>query len=192
MEEKTRAFIAIELEPEIKSIIFSFENKLIPNCPSGLRWVNAHQLHLTLKFLRDITPHQVEQISKAISQVANENHTFTLKLAGTGAFPNWRNPRTLWISINKSEALTSLFKQLEADLTMFGFLPDVKSFSPHLTLCRVSDHLDPRLIQPLQKEFEAFTVITLPPWKVHEMVFFKSQLKPGGPIYTPITKYILK
>jgi len=123
MEEKTRAFIAIELEPEIKSIIHTFESKLIPKSPSGLRWVKTDQIHLTLKFLGDINKHQVELISKAISQVANENHAFNLNLAGTGVFPNWRNPRTLWIGLKKSEPLPRLFQQLDAEIAKLGFSP---------------------------------------------------------------------
>ncbi|PKN98473.1 MAG: RNA 2',3'-cyclic phosphodiesterase [Chloroflexi bacterium HGW-Chloroflexi-5] len=192
MENKIRAFIAIELDAENKTTIESFAASVKAKAPSGLRWVKADLLHLTLKFLGDITPIQVEQTSRAISRVIIDYHPFTLQFAGTGAFPNWRNPRTLWMGINKNETLTSLFRQLDAELTLLGFLAEVKPFSPHLTLCRVSDHFDPRLVQPLQKDFDAFSTTPLLPWKVHEVIFFKSLIQPGGPIYTPISKHGLK
>lgn len=192
MEEKIRAFIAIELNPEIKAVLNSFENEIKPKGPPGLRWVKPDQLHLTLKFLGDITPAQVNQLSQVITKVVINNLSFTLQITGAGAFPNWRNPRTLWIGINKSDALTSLFKQLDAEIATLGFSVEGKPFSPHLTLCRVSDYVDPLKVHPLQKEFDAIPITSLPEWKVNEVVFFKSRLQPGGSVYTPISKHGLK
>jgi len=192
MEEKLRAFIAIELDPELKGVVNTFESGLKTTEPPGLRWVKAECLHLTLKFLGDITNTQSQEVTRAISRVAIENPPFELQFTATGAFPNWRNPRTLWIGLKKSSELTILFQQLDASLGSLGFFPEDKPFSPHLTLCRVSDTADPRLVQPLQKKFDAFPASTLPSWKVNEIVFFKSVLKPGGPIYTPLSRHNLK
>jgi 2'-5' RNA ligase len=192
MEDKLRSFIAIELDPEIKAVINRFENEIKPKAPSGLRWVKPDQLHLTLKFLGDITLMQVDSLSGAISRVAAENHTFTLQVRGTGAFPNWRKPRTLWVGINQSDDLTSLFRQLDTEIGTLGFSPEGKPYSPHLTLCRVSDYVDPLMVIPLQKAFDVFAATSLPAWRVNEVVFFKSRLQPGGPVYTPISKHGLK
>ena len=85
MEEKTRAFIAVELEPEIKSIIHAFESKVIPKSPSGLRWVKTDLIHITLKFLGDTSPANLEILKKIISseasryspiQIQGSNHSF--------------------------------------------------------------------------------------------------------------------
>jgi len=192
MEEKLRAFIAIELAPEHKGIIASFESGLKSTEPPGLRWVKAELLHLTLKFLGVITQSQAQEVSQAISRVTDENHPFQLQFTGTGAFPNWRSARTLWMGLNKSSELAVLFQQLDAALGTLGFFPEDKPFSPHLTVCRVSDTADPRKVQQLQKEFDAFPTSSLPLWKVNEVVFFKSVLKPGGPIYTPISRHNFK
>ena len=192
MEDKLRAFIAIELAPELKGTIASFESGLKTTEPPGLRWVKPDLLHLTLKFLGDITQTQAQEVSRAISRVVVDNHPFQLQFIGSGAFPNWRKARTLWMGLNKSIELDSLFQQLDAALGELGFFPEDKPFSPHLTVCRVSDTADPRKVQQLQKGFDAFPASTLPLWKVNEVVFFKSVLKPGGPIYTPISKHILK
>jgi len=191
MEDKLRAFIAIELDPEIKKFINVFESELKTKSPSGLRWVKVDQLHLTLKFLGDITAPQVEAVSQTINRVVGENHSFQLQVEGTGAFPNWRNPRTLWIGLNKNNELNLLFQQLDVALTSLGFTPEGKPFSPHLTLCRVSDYVDPRMVQPLQKAFEDFHVSSLPTWRIKEVVFFKSLLQPGGPVYTPLSRHVL-
>lgn len=192
MEEKLRAFITIELDPEIKRVVQSFESGLKAKSPPGLRWVKTDQLHLTLKFLGDISPTQTQEVSQAISRIAADNHPFALQIEGTGAFPNWRNPRILWIGLDKSSELHVFFQQLESALESLGFTPEGKPFSPHLTLCRVSDRVDPRMIQPLQKEFDAYPVSSLSPWRVSEVVLFKSVLQPGGPIYTPLSRHTLK
>jgi RNA 2',3'-cyclic 3'-phosphodiesterase len=192
MEDKLRSFIAIELDPVIKTFIHTFESDLKPNSPSGLRWVKTDQLHLTLKFLGDISLSQAQEVSQAISCVADDYPPFALNVGGTGAFPNWRNPRILWIGLNKCDELTNLFQQLDAALLKLGFTPEGKPFSPHLTLCRVSDFVDPRMLQPLQKAFDAFPVSSLSPWQVSEVVLFKSVLQPGGPIYSPISRHTLK
>lgn len=192
MTDKLRAFVAIKLDPELKKTINSFEATVKNKAPSGLRWVKADLLHLTLKFLGDITPKEAEELSKILGQVVMNRPPFELQVAGTGAFPNWRNPRTLWVGINKNDKLMSLFQHLDFEIATLGFSPEGKPFTPHLTLCRVSESVDPRTVQPLQKEFEGFSTISLPTWKVNEVVLFKSQLQPGGPIYTPISKHTLK
>ncbi len=192
MADKLRAFVAIELDPELKKLINTFEASAKIKAPSGLRWVKADLLHLTLKFLGDITPTQVEELGKALNRVVANCKPFELQISGTGAFPNWRNARTLWVGINRNDMLTGLFQQLENEFARLGFSPEGKPFSPHLTLCRVSDTVDPRMVQPMQKEFDGFSTISLPTWKVQEVVLFKSQLQPGGPIYTPLSKHALK
>lgn len=192
MEDKIRAFIAIELNNEIKRAINDFEKRLIAIAPSGLRWVKTDQLHLTLKFLGDISQAQSQQVTQSINHLVVENRAFSLEVEGTGVFPNWRNPRTLWIGMKKSNELNTLFQQMETELAALGFSPEGRPFTPHMTLCRVSDTVDPRKVQPLQKEFDAFPVSSLPIWNVSEMVFFKSQLQPGGPIYTPISRHVIK
>lgn len=191
MEDKLRAFIAIELDPDIKGVINSFESGFIAKSPPGLRWVKTDQLHLTLKFLGDISPTQAQEVSQAINRVSSKNQPFALQVGGTGAFPNWRNPRILWIGLDKSSELIGLFQHLEAALEPLGFTPEGKPFTPHLTLCRVSDRVDPRMVQPLQKEFDAFPVSSLSPWHVSEVVLFKSVLQPGGPLYTPVSRHTL-
>lgn len=192
MEEKIRAFVAIELDPKLKAIIVSQENGIKPKGPPGLRWVKPDHLHLTLKFLGDITPAQVIQLSRVINEVVVEYHPFSLQIDGTGAFPNWRNPRTLWIGIKKCNSLNLLFKQLDAKIANLGFSTEGKPFSPHLTLCRVSDYVDTHKVHDLQKDFETIRVSSMPEWNVDEVVLFKSQLQSGGPIYTPISKHPLK
>lgn len=104
---------------------------------SQLRWVPAGALHLTLRFLGEVTPSDVERAADAARVAAAAVSPFSITLAGGGAFPSLREPRVLWVGVADGAALlAALARALEAALVVRGFVPEGRPFQPHLTVAR--------------------------------------------------------
>ena len=56
-----RAFIAIDLPEQIHAALSRDQAAFRKVCPDG-RWTKPESIHLTLKFLGDITDYQVKQV----------------------------------------------------------------------------------------------------------------------------------
>jgi 2'-5' RNA ligase len=73
--------------------------------------------------------------------------------------------------------------QLEASLEKVGFQTEGRSFHPHLTLGRVrSSHGKGALAAKIEKYREE----DVGTFQVERVTLFQSDLKPSGPVYTPL------
>ena len=147
-----RAFIAIELPPEVADALKDLQRRLRQ---SGLKasWVRSENIHLTLKFLGDIAPENVEAISGAIKVVADRHAPFALSVAGLGVFPRVKKARVLWAGLSGGVAgLIELQQDLDAALSICGFERQIKPFRGHLTLARFRQRVDPGKLQSAFQE----------------------------------------
>ena len=63
MESKLiRSFFAIPISPDCRQKINSIEQELKNVFPSGIRWVNTDNLHVTLKFLGEFDSKLIPKI----------------------------------------------------------------------------------------------------------------------------------
>ena len=159
------------------------QNKLRRFIPRA-RWTRAEGVHLTLKFLGDVEENIVSEISSALDDVVSRHQSFVLNLQGVGAFPRLAFPRVLWVGMQHSEELITLHKDIEGGIAPLGFPTEKRSFRGHLTLARLNGERWP---EEWRREFLELSSITdgktLP---VDQVVLFRSDLKPGGAIYTPL------
>jgi len=183
-----RTFIAIDLDPSLKERVALLVQKLSRANPN-VKWIGSDSMHLTLKFLGEISEAQAEEVKAALQAVAGRHHPFELGLKGTGTFPpGSRNPRVLWAGFEPREELTALQAEIEDELARKGFPKEDRPFHPHLTLGRVKSSLD------IQK-----TLLELEGWKEFEfgymgaktVTFFESTLTPEGARYTVLGEYQL-
>jgi 2'-5' RNA ligase len=179
-----RAFIAIELDPQIKKSLGQLVAKLnAKKC--NVRWVKSPGMHLTLKFLGEVSSEKVLEVINVMHSVCKKYKAFPLKLAGTGTFPpGLRKPRVVWVGVDANKSLLHLQKELEEELAKISFPSEKRSYHPHLTLGRVKsgDGLS-SLVDELENERGSeFGEMT-----VDEVVLFKSTLKPSGAEYTHIS-----
>jgi RNA 2',3'-cyclic 3'-phosphodiesterase len=178
-----RSFLAIELPKSILKEIEEVQGDL-KSTHADVRWVNPEKIHLTLKFFGNIEESRIDPIFKSIEEVIRNTLPFSLKVRGVGAFPNLRNPRVIWMGlIDGKEVLASFQRQIDTQLEKIGFQPEDRSFHPHLTLGRMkSSRGKEELVGKIEKhKEEEFGVL-----QVERLVFFKSDLRPTGPIYTPL------
>lgn len=178
-----RTFVAIDLDPEIKSGLSDLVRtlkKLAP--PAGVGWVKDAGMHLTLKFLGEIDEPRVVEVAAAVKTAASSVAAFPLKVRGTGFFPsNPRAPRVLWVGTAADPVLGELFNRLESNLERLGFVREMRPFHPHVTLGRVKSasrlsDVIAEIERNRSTDFGAMTVRTL--------TLFKSVLTPGGAVYS--------
>jgi 2'-5' RNA ligase len=183
-----RSFIAIDLPKETRKTLAAIQEQL-KQSRARVRWVRANSIHLTLKFLGDIHPGQVDDIAAVTAQVVRNEPLLTLCAAGLGAFPNQRNPRVIWVGIDgEVKRLTHIQTRLEHDLVPLGFARERRGFRVHLTLGRVRDKRNRQaLIDAMAElkipEFDSFDVT--------EIILYKSDLRLTGAIYTKLHRMSL-
>src|SRR5512142_1817220 len=95
-----RAFIAAELPPTLQDSIHTATSELRGALGEGLvRWVPAHNVHLTLKFLGDVSTSSLELIKQMMVTEASQFAAFEVQVEGLGCYPNLRRPRVLWVGL---------------------------------------------------------------------------------------------
>jgi len=178
-----RSFISIELPEETIQKLAAIQEEL-KRSRAGVRWVKAGSIHLTLKFLGNILPAQVDEIAAAAAQVVVDEPPIILCAAGLGAFPSYRKPRVIWVGLRgEVERLANIQAGLEKALETLGFAQEGRGFRPHLTIGRVKDR------HRLQSLIEAMSTLELPEFNsfdADEIILYKSDLRPTGAIYTKL------
>lgn len=182
-----RAFIAIDLSPELKQrldeVLVQLRQRL---AGTPIRWVSVTQMHVTLKFLGDVPPTGMEAIQAALSAQAAACPIFDLTVAGLGAFPNVRRARVLWTGVQAPPALISLQAGIDTATARLGYASEERAFSPHLTLGRVEREAGPQPLQRIQQLLETWHIASLGTVTIDKVRLYRSDLRPGGPIYTPL------
>lgn len=182
-----RAFIAIELPPSLQNAIERQTARLRQAVgDESVRWVPAFNLHLTLKFLGNIPPAHVEFLKQSLIQTAAAHPPFDLQIGGIGAFPNAKAPRVLWAGIHAPAELTSLQKSVEAGATRLGYEREARPFSPHLTLGRVRQNASAENLQKIRAALEKLQIGHIGSARVETVHLYKSELNPGGSVYTKL------
>ena len=180
-----RAFIAVEIPTKIHKEIESQTAPLRDSLNASLvRWVPTGNIHLTLKFLGDISSANVEKLIQNISAEASQHPAFEIQFRGLGVFPNPKRPRVLWIGIQAPAGLEALQSQLEAATAKLGYPVEKRPFSPHLTIGRVKQPVSLADIQRIRTALEETQVGALGSTTVNAVHLFKSELKPTGAVYT--------
>jgi len=180
-----RAFIAIDLTHEIRQrldeVILAFKKQLdrVP-----VRWVPAINIHLTLKFLGDVSLANLEILTEMLRTESSSHHPFEISVGGSGAFPNSRRPRVVWVGVEAPPELAIVQNGIVNAMDRLGYHSEDRSFSPHLTLGRVSRNASPQDISAISKALETTRVGFLGAACIQEICLFRSDLKPTGAEYT--------
>lgn len=180
-----RTFIAIKIVPEPKLLtVISNLKGLLADEP--LKWVDEDRLHLTLKFLGDTSPEQVEQVKSELSVLINQLQPITIVPEGLGYFKSRGMPRVLYINITGSNKLKLVADLIEEKLIPFGFKTERRAFKPHLTLARIKFI---RNREAFYAAFKAYENIIHHPVEINEIIYFESILGSEGPVYNNLSSF---
>jgi len=184
-----RSFLAFELPDDIKTVVTRVSGE-IRKSSLDVRWVRPEFIHLTVVFMGDIESEQIAPMGASLGVVCSQHSPFTISLKPMGCFPNIRNPRVIWLGIDGDLERMSRFRDdLQHALSPFGIKEEERAFRPHLTLGRF------RMLGKRQTELEQllakYKELSSPAHSLSELVLFRSDLKPGGAVYTKMWSWPL-
>lgn len=188
MAETIRSFIAFEIDNESVLGEIMETQKLLVKTGADLKLVEPKNIHVTVRFLGNITSNMVGKIFGAMKNVPFM--PFDIKIQGVGAFPNTRYARVVWAGITEgTDQLKSIFNQLEIHLRSLGFAPDPKGFNPHLTIARVKSGRNKADLEEFIAENANFKFGII---NAECLRLKRSDLTPKGPIYSTLEEYCPK
>ena len=204
--EKIRTFIAIELDESIKDSLTELQERLKGKAPrDSVRWVRSGGIHLTLKFLGDVPADQIGEITKALQKSSQGFAPFYLSCGELGCFPNLKRPRVVWVGIQEESesarggfgirrtgTLAQLQKAIEENVAPLGYPTEKRKFSPHLTIGRVQRRVSSGDRRQLGELVGASQIGTLGQMEVRSVNLMRSDLRPGGAVYTRLAEVELK
>ncbi|MBY8986893.1 MAG: RNA 2',3'-cyclic phosphodiesterase [Candidatus Lokiarchaeota archaeon] len=186
-----RAFLAIELNNRITiEKIKSFSARLLQNQPK-LKVVAPENLHLTMKFLGNISESLALTIYKIMKEEINDRlfqgKNFEFKLKGVGQFNKFS---VLWVKLigdiqflqeikNSTEQLLAEKLDIEKDKRT--------QFKPHLTIGRLKkDRINYQTFSVLKNLINENKNLEFGPFIVNQVKLKKSVLTAKGPIYSDL------
>ncbi len=180
-----RAFIAINLSSEIVQQLDQVLAGLKSRLPGGaIRWVPAKNIHLTIKFLGDVSVSSLELLTKGLQSEAGRHPSFEISVGELGVFPSLRRPHIVWVGVEAPPELDALQHGVEAEMARLGYAPEERPFSPHLTLGRVARNASQDENRQIAEVLGKYKVGFLGAFRVESVHLYRSDLQPGGSVYT--------
>ena len=178
-----RAFIAIDLPEPLHAALADAQHEFRSICREA-RWTHPQGIHLTLKFLGEISDAQTRQVVEALASLG-PLEPFAVEVKGFGFFPGARRPRVFWAGVEAPPALAEVVALVDSRMVKIGFEREDRAFSPHLTLARFQV---PRP-QPALEAAAAARTAALGKFEVSEFFLFESKLSPGGAQYRKVMRF---
>lgn len=188
-----RAFIAIDLPTGISQRLdeVSLElRKKLETVP--VRWVQVGNIHLTLKFLGDVSLGNLDMLKQVLASEVAHHKSFEVSIGNLGAYPNLRHPRVMWVGVEAPPDLASLQRGVETCMARLGYAQEDRPFTPHLTLGRVSRNASSKETHIMGEVLNGCKVGFLGVAPINTVYLYKSDLRPTGSIYTKIHTCPLK
>ncbi len=193
-----RAFVAVELGEALRKQIAQVQQEikhfLSREGPKSVRvsWVQPNAIHLTIKFLGNIDEQLLVPLRDAIASAKPCHPILSIPMKRLGAFPSLQQPRVLWVGPSEqwemgveARQLASLHQAVEACCQSFGFTPERKAWSPHLTVARIKEGQH-QLGHALAKSGVMGRLPEVGLLEVGSIVLMKSDLQPAGSVYTKL------
>ena len=188
-----RSFIAVDIPVEIHKCL----DHIIGLLKEGMgdvpvRWVEPQNIHLTLKFLGDVSLNNIPVLTEMLEAEAAIQKPIDISIGGIGAYPKVRSQRVIWVGVEAPQELISLERGINAHTTRIGYTPDQRPFSPHLTLGRVSRNATPQDVRIIGDTLASQKIGFLGIARIMSVHLYRSDLKPHGAIYTRLFSAIFK
>lgn len=130
-----RLFVAVFPPLEVREALHRAARSL--PVEGGVRWVPAENIHLTLKFLGEVSEEKAGEIGGVLEEMSSGHEPFRVEPSGFGAFPSGGKARVVWSGVGEgAETLRDIVEELEPRLEILGFERERRSYTPHITLGR--------------------------------------------------------
>jgi len=179
-----RLFYCVELGDDVRAGIARSARSLQARIRAGT-WVAPENLHVTLRFLGEVGEDLVPSLEELGAEASSQLTPFELRFDRFGAFPSPSRARVLWAGPTVDSApFAALAHRIEEGVQALGFPPERRPAHPHVTLARlrVPQDLAPALAEAPPPDLQAW---------VDDLTLMASELRPEGPLYTPLARWSL-
>jgi RNA 2',3'-cyclic 3'-phosphodiesterase len=175
-----RLFTAIEIPDEVRLALSALREPM-----PGAKWVDAADLHLTLRFAGDIGGGAAREFEAELN--AADADAFEIGLSGLGAFGG-NDPTTIFAGVASCPALEALARVHERAARNAGLPPEKRTFKPHVTLARLRNGSVEKVANYLSRHGAFKTA----PFFVSRAVLYSSKPLVGGGPYAVEATYPLR
>lgn len=187
-----RAFIGIPIPDDIVAALVSACQEVKNADPAWRdeKWVPAQNMHVTLKFLGDFAPSDLEALGDAIGRTAALHEPMDLTTLGLRAVPSIRRARMLWATFADADRrCAELAGALDRACLEFGVPADERAFKPHATLVRARRE---RALAEAALEAARASLADAPDsMSVRSVRLYSSRLTAGAPVYEALQEHRL-
>lgn len=174
-----RAFVAFELPAGLQGRVAALVASLEPRPEfARIRWAAPDGVHLTLRFLGNALPEQLQKLEPPLRLAAERTPRAQAHFESLGLFPHHGSPRVLWLNVRLAPAVLALQETCERAAVAAGFLAEGRRFRPHLTLGRWRARVRRPSLPPA----------SLAPAVLDTLAVFQSELRSSGARYTPLLR----
>ena len=145
-----------------------------------ISWTNPEQYHVTLRFLGDTAPDDIEHIGLALQDGIGTPRQTKLAITGLDSFGPRKLPRVIWVGFEEPDFFEGLKMDVDRILDLCGIPIEEQVFRAHLTLGRV------RSLRNLERYYRSMDDMKsrfFGSVLFDRLVFFRSILGPSGPAY---------
>jgi 2'-5' RNA ligase len=181
-----RLFVALDVPEAVREQIRTLIRELEPLCP-GARWVRTEGLHVTLKFIGEVSLEKAGRIRAALGTIQPVGPV-EMTFRNTGFFPNAKHPRVFWVGMEASPNLAELAAAIEAGLEPLGIAREKRAFQPHLTLARFKSEAG---LEKLREALGKLGPLEFGRATADSFDLYESKLRPSGAEYTKLASFSL-
>jgi len=182
-----RAFIALDLSPEVLGRLEYLAGQLKGRLSGAqVRWVSVQNIHLTIKFLGDVSVNNLGVLNKMVENEANQQVEFEIRVAGLGAFPSTSRPRVIWVGVEAPGNLSALQRNIDTETAKLGYASEGRDYSPHLTLGRVARNVSDGELRRISEALVSLKASQLGACLIQAVHIYRSDLNPQGSVYTKL------
>ena len=179
-----RLFAAVDLPPRVRDQVDRAVDPWRERLPGG-RWVKPENWHVTVKFMGRTYPRLMDRVRDACRGTAAVIRPFRVGIEGMGVFPGPGRARVLWVGlVDREESLPALARAIDERLAR-DFPPEKRGFTPHLTVVRFNPPV------PVREHADELAAMRfdVEPFRVGELVLYRSHLSPKGARYEPLERF---
>ena len=179
-----RLFTGLDLPAEVVGNLERLLERLRP--AARIQWSVPANLHVTTKFIGEWPDQRLAELQDALGTIP-ARPPIAVRIHELGFFPNARSPRVFWCGI-EAPGLAELAAETDRASSSLGIAGETRPFTPHLTLARIKDRLDP---EPLRQAIAALSSLEFGGFEARRFFLYRSQLRPTGSVYTKLAEFPL-
>jgi RNA 2',3'-cyclic 3'-phosphodiesterase len=184
-----RIFIAFDIPGEIRERLKQYVDSVRLFAPD-VRWIRPESLHVTLKFVGEVSDKKVEEIRGALARVHANSFDVTFK--EVGFFPRPASARVFWAGVHSSPALSELASAIDAELEALGVAREKRIFQPHLTLAKAAQSGGGHPFSLLRQRLNPDEPPHFGTMSAQAFFLYRSEIMRGGARYTRLERFPLE